>query len=161
MQVTGVTLANATGVRLEFFKAGSTGLLKEDYYTPPPILEPGEVASFLVDNSVEFKLNYNIQTFQGPLGRLQAGWVAGDPDKTVTVMGQDGFSTTIDATLQVDRGKAFPPQFIFDVSPTTTAAHPASSVTHLPSEPICPRYGPPAMHSPPSSRATTPAHDYA
>eukprot|EP00964_Phaeocystis_antarctica_P159251 scaffold130220_cov49-Phaeocystis_antarctica.AAC.1 len=43
----------------------------------------------------------------------------------------------------------------------TTAAHPASSVTHLPSEPICPRYGPPAMHSPPSSRATTPAHDYA
>ena len=118
MQVTGVTLANATGVRLEFFKAGSTGLLKEDYYTPPPILEPGEVASFLVDNSVEFKLNYNIQTFQGPVafGGLRAGWVAGDPDKTVTVMGQDGFSTTIDATLQVDRGKAYPTQFIFDIS---------------------------------------------
>ena len=123
MQVTGVTFANATGVRLEFFppevRKGiprENGLLNE--YMPPTILEPGEVASFLVDNGVEFKLNYNIQTFQGPVtfGGLRAGWVAGDPDKTVTVMGQDGFSTTIDAALQVDRGKAYPTQFTFDVS---------------------------------------------
>jgi len=116
--VTGVTLANATGVRLEFFKAGSTGLLKEDYYTPPPILEPGEVASFLVDNSVEFKLNYNIQTFQGPVtfGAGPAGWVGGDAATAVTVKGKDTFSTTIDAALQVDRTTAYDTQFTFDVS---------------------------------------------
>ena len=82
MQVTGVTLANATGVRLEFFKAGSKGLLKDDNYKPPPTLEPGEVASFLVDMSVYvLELMYNIQTFQGPMG----GWVAGDATKTVSV----------------------------------------------------------------------------
>eukprot|EP00964_Phaeocystis_antarctica_P046321 scaffold26745_cov54-Phaeocystis_antarctica.AAC.2 len=116
MQVTGVTLANATGVRLEFFEASSVGLLKE--YQPPPILEPGEVASFLVDNSIEFKLNYNIQTFQGPvtIGAGPAGWVGGDAATAVTVKGKDTFSTTIDAALQVDRTTAYDTQFTFDVS---------------------------------------------
>jgi len=114
--VTGVTLANATGVRLEFFEASSVGLLKE--YQPPSILEPGEVASFLVDNSIEFKLNYNIQTFQGPVtfGAGPAGWVGGDAATAVTVKGKDTFSTTIDAALQVDRTTAYDTQFTFDVS---------------------------------------------
>ena len=116
MQATGVTLANATGVRLEFFKAGSKGLLKDDNYKPPPTLEPGEVASFLVDTSVDvFELMYNIQTFQGPMG----GWVACDATKTVSVQGKNPFSTSINAFLQVDqKPPGYPTKFTFDVSRT-------------------------------------------
>ena len=121
MQVTGVTLANATGVRLEFFEARSVGLLKE--YQPPTILEPGEVASFLVlDSRLDvFELIYNIQTFQGPvtmIGAGPAGWVGGDAATVVAVKGQDRFSTTIDAVLQVDRTTGYPTKFTFDVSRT-------------------------------------------
>ena len=112
MQATGVTLANATGVRLEFFKTNSKGLLKDDIYKPPPTLEPGEVASFLVDTSV-FDLKYNIQTFQGPMD----GWVAGDATKTVSVQGKNSFSTSINAFLQVDpKPPGYPTKFTFDVS---------------------------------------------
>ena len=119
MQVTGVTLANATGVRLEFFEARSVGLLKE--YQPPTILEPGEVASFLVlDSRLDvFELMYNIQTFQGPIAfgpAGQAGWVGGDAATAVTVKGQDPFSTTIDTFLQVDSTTGYPTKFTFDVS---------------------------------------------
>jgi len=109
------TLANATGVRLEFIEEGSKGLVQE--YKPPTILEPGEVASFLVDKSV-FELKYNIQTFQGPVpvGPVgQAGWVRGDADKTVTVEGKDS-STSIEAVVQVDQTTMYPTQFKFAVS---------------------------------------------
>ena len=119
MQATSVTLANATGVRLEFFEARSVGLLKE--YQPPTILEPGEVASFLVlDSRLDvFELIYNIQTFQGPIAfgtAGQAGWVGGDAATAVAVKGQDRFSTTIDTFLQVDRTTKYPTKFTFDVS---------------------------------------------
>jgi hypothetical protein len=116
MQATKCTLANATGVRLEFIEAGSTGLVQE--YKPPTILEPGEVASFLVDKSV-FELKYNIQTFQGPTSvgpAGQAGWVRGDADKTVTVEGKDSFQTSIDAVVQVDQTTMYPTQFKFALS---------------------------------------------
>ena len=116
MQATKCTLANATGVRLEFIEAGSTGLVQE--YKPPTILEPGEVASFLVDKSV-FELKYNIQTFQGPIPfepAGQAGWVRGEADKTVTVEGKDLFQTSIDAVVQVDQTTMYPTQFKFAVS---------------------------------------------
>ena len=111
MQATKCTLANATGVRLEFIEEGSKGLVQE--YKPPTILEPGEVASFLVDKSV-FELKYNIQTFQGP--RPFGGWVRGDADKTVTVEGRDSFQTSIDAVVQVDQTTMYPTQFKFAVS---------------------------------------------
>ena len=116
MQATKCTLANATGVRLEFIEEGSKGLVQE--YKPPTILEPGEVASFLVDKSV-FELKYNIQTFQGPTSfgpAGQAGWVRGDADKTVTVEGKDSFQTSIDAVVQVDQTTMYPTQFKFAVS---------------------------------------------
>ena len=111
MKVAKCTLANATGVRLEFTEDGSTGLVQE--YKPPMILEPGEVASFLVDKST-FELKYNIQTFQGP--RPFGGWVRGDADKTVTVEGRDSFQTSIDAVVQVDQTTMYPTQFKFAVS---------------------------------------------
>ena len=111
MKVAKCTLANATGVRLEFTEDGSTGLVQE--YKPPMILEPGEVASFLVDKST-FELKYNIQTFQGP--RPFGGWVRGDADKTVTVEGEDSFQTSIDAVVQVDQTTMYPTQFKFAVS---------------------------------------------
>jgi hypothetical protein len=116
MKVAKCTLANATGVRLEFIEEGSKGLVQE--YKPPTILEPGEVASFLVDKSV-FELKYNIQTFQGPTSfgpAGQAGWVRGDADKTVTVEGKDSFQTSIDAVVQVDQTTMYPTQFKFAVS---------------------------------------------
>ena len=116
MQATKCTLANATGVRLEFIEEGSKGLVQE--YKPPTILEPGEVASFLVDKSV-FELKYNIQTFQGPTSfgpAGQAGWGRGDADKTVTVEGKDSFQTSIDAVVQVDQTTMYPTQFKFAVS---------------------------------------------
>ena len=117
MQATECTLSNATGVRLEFFKADSEGLLPE--YTPPLILEPGEVASFLVGKDAGFKLKYNIQTFQGPVaqGRFgEAGWVSGDPDKTVTIQGQGQTRKTINAVIQVDQITQYPTEITFDVS---------------------------------------------
>ena len=61
---------------------------------------------------------YNIKTFQGPIAfgpAGQAGWVAGNPGKTVTVQGKDQTSSTIDAVLQVDRETAYPTKFTFDV----------------------------------------------
>ena len=103
-------LTNATGVRLQFFEAGSKGILPE--YKPPPILESGEDASFLVDKSVEFELKYNIQTFQGPM----AGWVSGDANKTVGVKGVAGDQSVIDAVVQVDRTTMYQTQFTFSVS---------------------------------------------
>jgi len=103
-------LTNATGVRLQFFEAGSKGILPE--YKPPSILEPGEVASFLVDKNVEFELKYNIQTFQGPM----AGWVSGDANKTVTVTGVAGDQGVIDAVVQVDATTMYQTQFTFSVS---------------------------------------------
>ena len=67
------TLANATGVRLAF-KGGEAPLLQ---YKPPEFLEPGAIASFLVNKS--FALNYIIQAFQGPY----RGWMAVDTDHEV------------------------------------------------------------------------------
>ena len=110
MQATKCTLANSAGVRLEFIEAGSTGLLPS--YKPPLILEPGEVASFLVDKSQPFQLKYNIETFQGPF----RGWLDGDINKAVTVT-----SSTIDreinTVVQVDSGTtSYTSQIRFDVS---------------------------------------------
>jgi len=76
--LTKCTLANTTGARLEFFENGSTGFLS--HYKPPKILEPGAVASFLVDKD-SFALQYNIQVFQGPIG----GWTRVEDSKTVTL----------------------------------------------------------------------------
>ena len=80
------TLANATGVRLVF--KGEAAPLPLSQYKPPEILEPGAVASFLVDKepagykeSNSFALNYNIQAFQGPF----LGWKEVDTEQvTVT-----------------------------------------------------------------------------
>ena len=79
------TLANATGVRLVF--KGEQAPLPLSQYKSTEILEPGAVASFLVDKdptggwSNSFALNYNIQAFQGPF----RGWMAVDTDQvTVT-----------------------------------------------------------------------------
>ena len=72
------TLANATGARLQL-EAGSTGFFP-DKYEPPMTLEPGAVASFLVDKD-SFALQYNIQVFQGPIG----GWTRVEDSKTVTL----------------------------------------------------------------------------
>ena len=73
-------------------------------YTPPSIIEPGEIASFLVVADVRFQLKVNIQSFQGPVaprpGSL-AGWVRGDANKTVTLLGVDASSANIDAFVQV------------------------------------------------------------
>jgi len=106
-QATTCTLANATGVRLEFIEAGSTGLVQG--YKPPMILEPGQVASFLVSKAT-FKLKYNIQTFQG-----QAGWVRGEADTAVSLLPTTNFAT-IDAVVQVDQTTMYPTQFKFAVS---------------------------------------------
>ena len=109
MQATKCTLANGAGVRLEFFEAGSTGLLPS--YKPPLILEPGEVASFLVNKNIPFELNYNIQTFQGP-----GGWVAGDTSTAVTVKSSTTVRAQINTVVQVDRTTKYPTQIYFDVS---------------------------------------------
>ena len=83
MQVKKCTLANATGVRLVFIEEGSSPF-PVSKYKPPPILEPGAIASFLVDKK-SFSLNYNIQVFQGPF----LGWMAVDTNPvTVEVIGE-------------------------------------------------------------------------
>ena len=113
MQATKCTLANGAGVRLEFIEAGSIGLLHS--YKPPLILEPGEVASFLVSGREPFQLNYNIETFQGPFG----GWLDGDTNKAVTVTSSTKDRPQIDTVVQVDRGTTkYPSQIFFDVSTT-------------------------------------------
>ena len=104
------TLANGAGVRLEFIEAGSAGLLPS--YKPPLILEPGEVASFLVDKNIPFRLNYNIQTFQGPF----AGWLGGDTNTAVTVTSSTTVRAQISTDVQVDRTTKYPTQIYFDVS---------------------------------------------
>ena len=113
MQATKCTIANGAGVRLEFIEAGSIGLLHS--YKPPLILEPGEVASFLVSGREPFQLNYNIETFQGPFG----GWLDGDTNKAVTVTSSTKDRPQIDTVVQVDRGTTkYPSQIFFDVSTT-------------------------------------------
>jgi len=121
-KATRCTLANATGVRLEFVEAGSTGLLSS--YKPPPMLEPGEVASFLVDNSKPFQLNYNIQVFQGP----SRGWVAGEalePPTKAVMLSTSTAPSVIESVVQVmdpmgpeRRPMAYPTKFTFVISPS-------------------------------------------
>ena len=119
------TLANATGARLEFFEAGSAGTAASALrrrslsdYKPPKILEPGAVASFLVDKET-FNLTYNIQVFQGPY----RGWVRDDESKSVN-LGLEyttNRSAEIKADVQVigeERGlppSMYPTKFIFNV----------------------------------------------
>ena len=123
MQTT-CTFANATGARLEFFEDGSNGLLSDDY-KPPLILEPGAVASFLVDKDT-FALQYNIQVFQGPGAPAPVGgWMSVEDSKAVT-LGLGLNPTTnrraeIDAEVQVMDGVAaleYPTKFIFGVYET-------------------------------------------
>ena len=109
------TLANATGARLEFSEEGSTGILAE--YKPPKTLEPGEVASFLVDKA-SFALKYNIQVFQGPM----LGWMrpGGDDSESVTLNSTTDRSGEIEADVQVAGPNPGPPArypttFIVDV----------------------------------------------
>eukprot|EP00964_Phaeocystis_antarctica_P005236 scaffold2865_cov69-Phaeocystis_antarctica.AAC.2 len=110
------TLANATGARLEFL--GSKGLLSE--YKPPPILEPGAVASFLVDKA-SFALQYNIQVFQGP----SRGWMR-PGGKSITLTTTDR-SAEIEADVQVvganPRGPPamYPTKFSFDLNLVQTS----------------------------------------
>ena len=109
------TFANATGARLELLS--STGLLAE--YKPPKILEPGAVASFLVDKD-SFALEYNIQVFQGPGAPAPVGgWMRVEDSKTVT-LGLQNRSAEIESDVQVigpNRGPPamYPTKFIFDV----------------------------------------------
>ena len=110
------TLANATGARLEFL--GSEGLLSE--YKPPPILEPGAVASFLVDKA-SFALQYNIQVFQGP----SRGWMQDPGGKSVTLTTTDR-SAEIEADVQVVGANPGPPamyptKFSFDLNLVQTS----------------------------------------
>ena len=110
------TFANATGARLEFFKDDSNGLPSDDYQ-PPLILEPGAVASFLVDKD-SFALRYNIQVFQGPF----RGWMRVD-SKAVT-LGLKNQSAEIKSDVQVmgpnPRGPPaiYPTKFTFEVIDT-------------------------------------------
>ena len=115
------TFANATGARLELFGNDSTGLLAE--YRPPPIMEPGAVASFLVNGDVLFGLRCNIQVFQGPGAPAPVGgWVPGEKSKTV-ILGLNpatNQSKEIDAFVQVIGPSPGPPamyptKFTFDV----------------------------------------------
>ena len=109
------TLANGTGARLEFSKAGSKGFFL-DQYEPPMTLEPGAVASFLVEKA-SFALRYNIQVFQGP----SRGWMRVD-SKAVT-LGLKSRSAEIESDVQVIGPNPGPPamyptKFIFDVYET-------------------------------------------
>jgi len=103
------TLANGAGVRLEFIEIGSKGLLPS--YKPPQFLEPGEVASFLVEKNIPFELKYNIQTFQGP-----GGWMGGD-DTTAVTLSSTTVPAQINTDVQVGRGTTkYPTQISFDLS---------------------------------------------
>eukprot|EP00964_Phaeocystis_antarctica_P149999 scaffold117306_cov68-Phaeocystis_antarctica.AAC.1 len=117
------TLANATGARLEFSKAGSTVALPDKLnlvgYEPPKTLEPGAVASFLVDKA-SFALQYNIQVFQGP----SRGWMH-PGGKSVTLTTTDR-SAEIEADVQVVGDKGGPPamyptKFSFDLNLVQTS----------------------------------------
>eukprot|EP00964_Phaeocystis_antarctica_P024032 scaffold13451_cov54-Phaeocystis_antarctica.AAC.3 len=90
------TVANATGVRLEFVEEGSAGVL--EFYKPPPILDPGAVASFLIDKAT-FKLQYYIQVFQGP----SLGWVRVEDGglPRFATLSQSNRSPKIEADVQV------------------------------------------------------------
>ena len=110
------TLANATGARLEFL--GSEGLLSE--YKPPPILEPGAVASFLIDKKATFKLQYYIQVFQGP----SLGWVRVEDGglPRFATLSQSNRSPKIEADVQVADGNPrgpparYPTNITFDLN---------------------------------------------
>ena len=112
------TLANATGARLQL-EAGSTGFFP-DKYEPPMILEPGAVASFLVDKA-SFALQYNIQVFQGP----SRGWMQDPGGKSVTLTRTDR-SAEIEADVQVVGANPGPPamyptKFSFDLNLVQTS----------------------------------------
>ena len=113
------TLANATGARLQL-EAGSTGFFP-DKYEPPMTLEPGAVASFLVDKA-SFALQYNIQVFQGP----SRGWMRPAGSETVTLTRTDR-SAEIEAAVQVvganQRGPPamYPTKFSFDLNLVQTS----------------------------------------
>jgi len=115
------TLANATGARLELFSSGTGGLLSDDY-KPPLILEPGAVASFLVDKD-SFALQYNIQVFQGPGAPAPVGgWVRGEDSKAVILglIPTTNQSAEIEADVQVIGSNPGPPamyptKFYFEV----------------------------------------------
>ena len=118
------TLANATGARLEFSKAGSTVVLPDKLnlvgYEPPKTLEPGAVASFLVDKA-SFALQYNIQVFQGP----SRGWMQDPGGKSVTLTRTDR-SAEIEADVQVVGANPGPPamyptKFSFDLNLVQTS----------------------------------------
>jgi len=98
-------LRNGTGVRLELFEADSKGILPA--YKPPTIMEPGEVASFLV-TSGQFELKYGVQVFQGPF----VGWAL-LPSKTVN-LGPTPSQSTINAEVNVGGPKEnFPTEILF------------------------------------------------
>ena len=92
-------------MRLELFEADSKGILPA--YKPPTIMEPGEVASFLV-TSGQFELKYGVQVFQGPF----VGW-APLPSKTVN-LGPTPSQSTISAEVNVGGPKEnFPTEILF------------------------------------------------
>ena len=112
------TVANATGVRLEFVEEGSAGVL--EFYKPPPILEPGAVASFLIDKKATFKLQYYIQVFQGP----SLGWVRVEDGglPRFATLSQSNRSPKIEADVQVADGNPrgpparYPTNITFDLN---------------------------------------------
>ena len=125
-RVTKCTLANATGTRLELI--GAEGLASAGngtggppyYYEPPPILEPGAVASFLFNkDSKEFALKYTIQVFQGPGAPLPiGGWTRVEDSRAVT-LSLSKPKATIKSDVQVMDGMAparYPTQITFEVN---------------------------------------------
>ena len=97
------TLANATGVRLVFIEEGSSPF-PVSKYKPPPILEPGAIASFLVDKK-SFSLNYNIQVFQGPF----LGWMAVDTDPVTVAESTSGVKIKSDVQVADTKDYTKPP----------------------------------------------------
>jgi len=115
------TLANATGVRLVFIEEGSSPFPVSEY-KPPPILEPGAIASFLVDKDPKksFSLNYNIQVFQGPF----RGWMAVDTDPVTVAESTSGVKIKSDVQVAdtKDYTKAptkYPTTIFFDAYPVS------------------------------------------
>lgn len=105
-------MKNGTGVRLVV--KNPRGLL--DAYKPPTILEPGEVAFFLVKKE-EWALSFHIQVFEGPA----AAWLVADllPPPANPPRGTEG--PTIGSSNQFQIGLIFEGQTFIEVGePTPT-----------------------------------------
>ena len=108
-------MKNGTGVRLVV--KNPQGLL--DAYKPPTILEPGEVAFFLVKKE-EWALSFHIQVFEGPA----AAWLVADllpPRQQTPPVARGTEGPTIGSSNQFQIGLIFEGQTFIEVGePTPT-----------------------------------------